>query len=149
MSLSEVNRGVLQHHLHVLELRKRIIKYHTTISTGYFENGCGWSDMDKSMVIHMRNTTTRKILEVVFASTEVTRKDIARILGITGPSVTWHTNRLSKDRILTITRHGRDAYIRLSVEAAETIRRLWPTDSGTVIIELELTQLISTEGSKS
>jgi predicted transcriptional regulator len=126
MSLTGVNRGVLQHHIHILELKIKIIRCRTAMSEGYFENCTGWSDVDKCFFIDLRNTTTRKILEVVSESTEISRKEIARILGITGPSVTWHTNRLSQDGIITITRDGRDTRISLSREAEKIIRR-YPT----------------------
>lgn len=122
MSLAGVNRGVLQHHLRVLELKKKIIKYNNALSVGYFDNSNGWSDLEKSIFIHLKNTTTRKILEVVSVSTEISRKDIAEIVGITGPSVTWHTNRLFHEGIITITRDGRDTRISLSREAAAAIR---------------------------
>ncbi len=70
----------------------------------------------------MRNATTRRILGLISVSTDISRKEIAGIIGITGPSVTWHTNRLARDGIVIIARDGRDARICLSRDAAGIIR---------------------------
>jgi predicted transcriptional regulator len=119
---SGMSHGVLQHHLHQLEIKKKIVRHTTAMSTGYFENN-GWSGIEKSLAIDARNLTTRKILEAVLASVEISRNDIARIVNISGPAVTWHTRRLSRDEIITICRRGRDIRICLSQEAAEIVRK--------------------------
>ncbi|WP_292345595.1 winged helix-turn-helix transcriptional regulator [Methanoregula sp. PtaB.Bin085] len=119
-----INRGVLQYHLHILELKGKIVRFHTAKSEGYFENSGRWGNLEKCIFIHMRNSTTKKILGILSDSREITRKEIAEILGVSGPSITWHTNRLSEDGIITITRNGRDASFRLSHDAARSIRGL-------------------------
>ena len=53
------------------------------------------------------NPTTRRILEILAASPEVSRKDIAGIVGIAGPSITWHTKRLKGDGIISTSKTGR------------------------------------------
>jgi predicted transcriptional regulator len=120
MLITGVKQATLKYHLHILEQKQKIIRYGTYESSGYFENN-GWSDLEKGIFVHLRNSTTRNILEIVSTSAEISRKDIARILGITGPSVTWHTNRLSQDGIIKIYRYGRDIRISISREAAAFI----------------------------
>jgi|WetSurMetagenome_2_1015567.scaffolds.fasta_scaffold14239_3 predicted transcriptional regulator len=120
MLTTGVKQATLKHHLHILEQKKKIVRYGAYESSGYFENN-GWSDLEKSIFVHLRNSTTRNILEIVSTSAEISRKDIARILGITGPSVTWHTNRLSQEGIIKIYRYGRDIRISISRETAAFI----------------------------
>lgn len=129
MLTTGIKQATLKHHLHILEQKKKIVRYGTYEASGYFENSGVWNDLEKRIFIHLRNSTSRNILEIVSTSAEISRKDIARILGITGPSVTWHTNRLSRDGIITIYRYGRDIRISISRDAAAFImanRRVHP-----------------------
>ncbi len=122
VTLSGVKQAALKYHIHVLELKNRIVRHGSPESSGYFENSGKYSDIEKSILIHMRNATTRRILGLVSASPDISRKEIAGIIGITGPSVTWHTNRLARDGIIIVARDGRDARVRLSAGAAGIIR---------------------------
>ncbi len=66
------------------------------------------------MLVHMQNPTTRRILEILASSPEVSRKDIAGMMGIGGPSITWHTKRLSCDGIISTERNGRGVWYAMS-----------------------------------
>jgi predicted transcriptional regulator len=126
-----VKKGVLQHHLHILELKRRIVKYDASLSTGYFENNGRWNDLEKSIFISLRNFTTRKILEAMSATPgSTTRKEIAQMLGITGPAVTWHTKRLSGDGIITTTKNGRTVRYTLCPAGMNIFKRLHGQDAG-------------------
>ncbi|MDD4483329.1 MAG: winged helix-turn-helix transcriptional regulator [Methanoregula sp.] len=122
-AMTGIKKGVLQYHLHILELKMKIVKYDASISSGYFENNGRWNNLEKSIFISLRNFTTRKILKAISASPDsITRKEVAEMVGITGPSVTWHTNRLVMDGIISISRNGRDSRISISPDAAGIIR---------------------------
>jgi len=122
VKLSGVKQAALKYHIHILGLKKKIVRFGSPESSGYFENSGKYSDLEKSILIHLRNATTRRVLGLISASPDITRKEIAGIVGITGPSVTWHTNRLARDGIIIIARDGRDARIGLSADAAGIIR---------------------------
>jgi predicted transcriptional regulator len=105
--LSGMKEGTLKYHLIVLMAKKRIVSVGSGGSLRYFENNGRYTELEKKVFLHLQNPTTRRILEILSSFPEVSRKDIAGIVGIAGPSITWHTKRLSMDGIITTRRNGR------------------------------------------
>ena len=75
------------------------------------------------MFLHLQNPTTRRILGIIASSPEVSRKESAGIVGIAGPSISWHTKRLSGDGIITTCKKGRAVRYTLCPEGANIYRR--------------------------
>ena len=73
---------------------------------GISRTTAGTTELEKKVFFHLQNPTTRRILEILAASPEVSRKDIAGTMGIAGPSITWHTKRLSGDGIISTSKKG-------------------------------------------
>lgn len=105
--LSGMKEGTLKYHLIVLMATRKIVPVDSGGSLHYFENNGRYTDMEKKLFLHLQNPTTRRILEILSSFPEVSRKDITRIVGIAGPSITWHTKRLSIDGIIQTRRQGR------------------------------------------
>jgi predicted transcriptional regulator len=99
--LTTMKEGTLKYHLLILETKRWIVSVSIGKSMRYFENNGRYSKLEKRVLLHLQNPTTRKILEILSASPMISRKEIAGIMGITGPSVSWHTKRLSEDGIIT------------------------------------------------
>ncbi|MFA4850689.1 MAG: winged helix-turn-helix transcriptional regulator [Methanoregula sp.] len=102
-----IKEGPLKYHLLILGAKRRIVSFGTGRSVRYFENNGRYSELEKRVFLHLQDPTTRRILEILATSPEVSRKDIAGIMGIAGPSISWHTKRLSGDGIITTTKNGR------------------------------------------
>jgi len=105
--LTGIKEGTLKYHLLILEAKRRIVSFGSGRSLRYFENNGRYNELEKRVFFHLQNPTTRRILEILAVSPEVSRKDIAGIVGIAGPSITWHTNRLSRDGIISTSKRGR------------------------------------------
>jgi len=105
--LSGMKEGTLKYHLLVLMAKRRIVSVESGGFLRYFENNGRYTDLEKKMFLHLQNPTTRRVLEILSSFPEVSRKDIAGIMGIAGPSITWHTNRLSWDGIIKTQRTGK------------------------------------------
>ena len=105
--LTGIKEGTLKYHLLILETKRRIVSFGSGRSLRYFENNGRYNELEKKVFLHLQNPTTRRILEILAASPEVSRKDIAGIMGIAGPSITWHTKRLSGDGIISTSKKGR------------------------------------------
>ncbi|WP_292370647.1 winged helix-turn-helix transcriptional regulator [Methanoregula sp. UBA64] len=105
--LTGIKEGTLKYHLLILEAKRRIVSFGSGRSLRYFENNGRYNTLEKRVFFHLQNPTTRKILEILAASPEVSRKDIAGIVGIAGPSITWHTKRLAGDGIISTSKKGR------------------------------------------
>ncbi|MGA9087457.1 MAG: winged helix-turn-helix transcriptional regulator [Methanoregula sp.] len=105
--LTGIKEGTLKYHLLILEAKRRIVSFGSGRSLRYFENNGRYNELEKKVFFHLQNPTTRRILEILAASPEVSRKDIVGIMGIAGPSITWHTKRLAGDGIISTSKEGR------------------------------------------
>ena len=89
--LTGIKEGTLKYHLLVLSMKRKIISFGRASSVRYFENNGRYNELEKKVFLHLQNPTTRRILEILASSPEVSRKEIAEIVGIAGPSISWHT----------------------------------------------------------
>ena len=105
--LTGMKEGTLKYHLLILGIKRRIISFGSGRSLRYFENNGRYNVLEKKVFLHMQDPTTRRILKILASSPEVSRKEIAEIMGIAGPSISWHTKRLSGDGIITTRKIGR------------------------------------------
>ncbi len=129
--LTGIKEGTLKYHLLVLGMKRRIVSFGSGRSVRYFENNGRYSELEKKVFLHLQNPTTRRILGILASSPEVSRKDIAGILGIAGPSISWHTKRLSGDGIITTRKNGRAVRYTLCAAGANIFRRFIGQDPGT------------------
>ena len=128
--MTGINGGTLKYHLLILGAKQRIISFGTGRSVRYFENNGRYSEVEKKVLLHLRDPTTRKILEILVASPEVTRKDIAGIVGIAGPSISWHTKRLSGDGIISLSRNGRGVRYTLCPAGVSIFKKYFGKEGG-------------------
>lgn len=128
--LTGVKEGTLKYHLLILGMKRRIVSFGSGRSVRYFENNGRYSELEKKVFLHLQNPTTRRILEILASSPEVSRKDIAGVVGIAGPSITWHTKRLSGDGIITTCKNGRAVRYTLCLAGANIFRKFREQGAG-------------------
>ncbi len=114
-----LKRGSVRYHLSVLALKGETIEVNYLNSIGYFENTGKFTEFEKKMFNQLQNGTNRKIMTTLIVSPNVSRRDLVRRIGIAGPSVTWHTNRLSRSNIISMEKNGRDVQYNLTKESYE------------------------------
>jgi predicted transcriptional regulator len=128
--LTGIKEGTLKYHLLVLEMKRRIVSFDSGRSVRYFENNGRYTDIEKKVFLHLQDPTTRRILEILASSPEVSRKEIAETVGIAGPSITWHTRRLSGDGVITVCRNGKGVRYTLCPAGVNIFRRYFAQDGG-------------------
>jgi predicted transcriptional regulator len=114
--ITEIKNATLQYHLKILGLKGKIIRVEYQNTINYFENSGKYTAFEKKVFKHLQNQTTRRILAVLLKSSNISRGDLARKIGTSGPSITWHANRLSQDRIIILNKNGRYVKYILSEE---------------------------------
>jgi len=102
-----ISRGTLNYHLALLKFSGKIAVAKMHGSLGYFENNAKYDDFFQIVLKHLRNESEKTILEVLAARPGSTRSDLERVLGVSGPTVTWHMQRMSADNLLAIRKEGR------------------------------------------
>ncbi len=116
-----INRGTLRYHLKILQMYDKVCMFHSTGYTRYFENNMKFDKYDQRVLHHLKNDTSKKILEELVENPDVSRKDISLAVGISGPSVSWYMKQLCADDIVSTSREGRHVRYRLNSEAAESL----------------------------
>lgn len=109
-----ISRGALSYHLTLMRVSGKIIllKDHGTIS--YFENSGKYGDGEQKVIKYLRQDMDKKILLTLARNPLMSRTDFERILGVSGPTVSWHMKRLIEDGILNVRKDGRFSRYALS-----------------------------------
>jgi predicted transcriptional regulator len=131
--MTAIKEGTLKYHLLMLIAKRRIVAFGNGGSIRYFENNGRYSDLEKKVILHLRDPTSRRILAILSSSPYVSRKEIARTVGIAGPSVSWHTKKLAEDGIITTKREGKLVRYILCPAGAEIFTRYFGQDAGMAI----------------
>jgi predicted transcriptional regulator len=102
-----ISRGALTYHLTLMRVSGKIIllKDHGTIS--YFENSGKYGDGEQKVIKYLRQDMDKKIILILARNPLMSRTDFERILGVSGPTVSWHMKRLIDDGILNVQKDGR------------------------------------------
>jgi len=128
--LTGMKEGTLKYHLLILSMKRRIVTLGSGRSMRYFENNGRYNEREKKVFIHLQNATTRRILEILVAYPEVSRKEIAESVGITGPSISWHMKQLAGDGIITTCQKWRAVRYTLCPAVANILRSFRELQSG-------------------
>ena len=102
-----ISRGALTYHLTLMRISGKIVPLADHGITGYFENS-GKYDRDELKVIkYLHQDMDNQILFTLARSPLLSRRDFEKVLGVSGPTISWHMKRLIEDGILNIQKDGR------------------------------------------
>ncbi len=96
----------LIYHLNLLKNFGKITSSECKNTVGFFENAGKFSPDERAMIMHLKHQSERKILETIACNPGISRQEISRNLGISGPSVSWHIHFLLHDRIIEQKKEG-------------------------------------------
>lgn len=119
----ELSRGALTYHLMLLRLSGKIVFAGSHGITRYFENSDRYESGEREMITYLRQDTDRQILLALQNTSSLSRQDFEKLLGVSGPTVTWHMKRLAGDGLLSIRKDGRYSRYSLSDRAIGYFRK--------------------------
>lgn len=120
---AKISRGALTYHLALMRFSGKIVLLESHGTTSYFENSDRYNDGEREVLRYLRQETDRKILFSLAKTPLLSRRDFERILGVSGPTVTWHMKRLIDDGLLSIRKDGRFSRYFLSGGTLECLRK--------------------------
>ena len=109
-----ISRGALTYHLTIMRISGKIVLIESHGITGYFENSGKYDQSEKKLLKYLRQETDCQILLALATSPLMSRRDFVKILGVSGPTVTWHMKRLIDDGLLKLHKDGRFSRYALS-----------------------------------
>ncbi|WAI01447.1 winged helix-turn-helix transcriptional regulator [Methanogenium organophilum] len=121
-----IGKGTQQYHLKLLMREHKIISVKKKGQTGFFENNSKYGELQQTMLLQLRSDTVRQIYEILILHPNVSRKEVARYLGISGSSVTWQMERLCAEGTVSATKSGKYTCYLLNPKAKEILRDYLP-----------------------
>ncbi|MDD4254390.1 MAG: winged helix-turn-helix transcriptional regulator [Methanofollis sp.] len=107
--ITRTHPGTLRYHLAVLRQAGKIAVEQTGGCCRYYENNGRYSERERTVLAALWNSTRREILTVLLQTPGLSRQEIAVHLGISGPAVSRHMDRLQRDGIVEKSMNGRAA----------------------------------------
>jgi predicted transcriptional regulator len=99
--------GTLRYHLNILQENHTITSMNEGGHLHFYENSGTYTPMQQTILRYLRNENTRVILKELLHRHASSRQEIADVVGISAPAVSWHMKRLEKDGIVRQERTGR------------------------------------------
>ena len=106
--LTGMNRGTLKYHLLALGVEGEIVTIAQNGRLHFFPNNGMYNGQEKIILYHLRNPASRQILLLLHQRPGMCRKEIADQIGVSGPTVSWHMQRLHGDGVIEDRREGRN-----------------------------------------
>ncbi|MFZ1898746.1 winged helix-turn-helix transcriptional regulator [Methanoregula sp.] len=113
-----LSRGTLTYHVLLLSAQHKIVIHKTHGRTSYFENNGRYDGIEQKILHHLGNEREKRIIDHLISSPGSTRQDLEQVLGVSGPTITWHMKRMLSDGILNIRKDGRYSRYSLTAETA-------------------------------
>ncbi len=117
--MTGASRGQLRYHLNMLIREGKVAAVAYRNRTGHFARNQRHTDLEQRLLISLREEPSRTILGHLLESPDATRNDLAKRLGLTGPTVSHHMQDFEAEGIVTAERDGRFVRYRLSEGASE------------------------------
>lgn len=115
------NRGTVRYHLALMSMTGKVSVLTIAAGNRYFENSGKFSETEQKVLNFLRNRRDRAIFEYLVDHFVATRSDLETVLGISGPAVTWHMNRLRDAGLLTVERTGKTIQYTIDPETRKSL----------------------------
>jgi len=123
---AKIGLGTLRHHLDKPLATGKITGRHDAATVRFYENNGTYSATEQVVLKHLRNETRKKILALLLKTPAAGRNEIARMLGMTGSTITWHMKILEEDGVISPWRDGKNIVYAIPDEMQICLRDLLP-----------------------
>ncbi|WAI00987.1 winged helix-turn-helix transcriptional regulator [Methanogenium organophilum] len=101
-TVTGIKRSSLRHHLEILEREGLVISQKITKQRHYFENHHTYSPEYQLARSLLNGETTRDIFSYITAHPGCTQKDLSAYAKVSGPTISWHIDKLRSGNLVTI-----------------------------------------------
>lgn len=102
-----LNRGVVGHHLGVLEEQSMVVSHKVCGKIHYFLNESTYGEKEKVILAALKNDKHRRIISEILNSGRITHEKLARKIGVSAPTINWHIRHLKEQGIVRADMNGR------------------------------------------
>lgn len=104
-----LNRGTVRYHVDLLETEHMIVSHKVNGKRRYFQNGSTYEEKEMTIITVLRDNMNRQIIQEILNSERINNGILAKTMGISTPSMSWHMKRLVEQGIVRADKDGRCA----------------------------------------
>jgi predicted transcriptional regulator len=104
---TEINRGVVEHHLKTLENQNMVVSRKVCGKSHYFLNASTYGEKEKVLLSALKNEKRRRIILEILNCEQITHETLAERVGVSAPTINWHIRHLKEEGIVSADMDGR------------------------------------------
>jgi predicted transcriptional regulator len=120
---TELNKGVVEYHLGMLEEQNMIISHKTRGRIHYFLNESTYGEKEKVLLAALKNDKHRRIISEILNSEQITHEKLAEKIGVSAPTINWHIGHLKERGIVRADTDGRHTAYSIDQGIVELLRK--------------------------
>jgi predicted transcriptional regulator len=117
-----LNRGTVQYHLQILETKNKIEAYEDSGKIRYFLKSSEYSKEEKKVLVTLKNITNQRIISEILNG-KFNNATLAREIGISKGTVSWHMKNLKETGLIKETKTGRNVIYKINTSYKTLIKR--------------------------
>lgn len=102
-----LNRGVVGHHLKMLENQNMVVSHKVCGKSHYFLNESTYGEKEKVLLAELKNERHRKIILEILNCEQITHETLAGRIGVSASTINWHIRHLKEQGIVRADADGR------------------------------------------
>lgn len=118
---TESTLSTIRYHCGILERSHLIRVVDEKGFKRFFKNGGTYSRDEQDLISCLRSQTASEILKIILMRPEISRQEIADTIGKSGPSITWHMQRLEEKGLLSVRKEGRSVRYMINDQATHLL----------------------------
>ncbi len=129
---SKSTLSTIRYHCAILERSHMIRVVEEKGFRRFFRNGGTYSRDELDLISCLRSQTASEILRIILVQPEISRQEIADTIGKSGPSITWHMQRLEEKGLLSVRKEGRSVRYMINDQVTHLLDQtaLWAEGTG-------------------
>ncbi len=104
---TELNKGVVEYHIGMLEEQNMIVAYKSRGKIHYFLNESTYGEKEKITLAALKNDKHRRIISEILNHGQITHETLAGRIGVSAPTISWHIRHLKEQGIVRADTDGR------------------------------------------
>ena len=120
----ELNKGVVEYHLGMLEEQSMVVSHKTRGRIHYFLNESTYGEKEKAALAALKNEKHRRIISEILNHGQITHETLAGRIGVSAPTISWHIGHLKEQGIVRADTDGRYTAYSIDREYGELLHTM-------------------------
>ncbi|MCD1296332.1 hypothetical protein CUJ83_15115 [Methanocella sp. CWC-04] len=125
-SSRNMKNGTVKYHIQMLEQEGKIILQKMGKFTRIYRNSMGMDESEKVITSHLRNDTSRSMLQAILDEPGITNQKLSEKFGLDKSTVHWYIQKFIADNIVEAEQDGKFKKYFINTGSKEVLRKFIP-----------------------